>query len=297
MCYALRDKNMSNSSLGRGLGSLIPDKTSIPVKSSLATQSKEDETGKIFNVEVDKIVANPEQPRTHFSEQGINDLVASIKEHGIIQPLVVTKKGSKYELIAGERRLRASKEAGIGKVPVIVREADEQTKLELALIENIQREDLNPIELATAYRRLINEFNLSQEAVAAQVGKSRPVITNTLRMLSLPDEIQMALVQDKITEGHAKYLLGLNNEEKQMMVYRKIIHNKLTVKDTDKVIKQMGGTKKARVKINYQDKDKEFAFREFFGAKVSIERKGKGGQIIIDFYSDDELGELVDKVK
>ncbi len=291
---------MSNSSLGRGLGSLIPDKrsASATIKTSITPQAKEKTSNRVLEIKLEKIVANPDQPRTHFSEQGIDDLVASIKEHGIIQPLVVTKKGDDgYEIIAGERRFRASKKAGLKTVPVIVREADEQTKLELALIENIQREDLNPVEMASAYKRLIDEFSLSQEDVAKQVGKSRPAVTNTLRMLTLPDEIQDSLAKSTITEGHAKYLLGLNGEDKQMMVYRKIVHNKLTVKDTDKIIKQMGGTKKARIKINYRDKDKEFAFREFFGTKVEVKRKGRGGQIIIDFFSDDELGELADKVK
>ncbi|MEA3449368.1 MAG: ParB/RepB/Spo0J family partition protein [Patescibacteria group bacterium] len=287
---------MSNSSLGRGLGSLIPDKKFIKTQTVDASKAEKNSIGKALEVDINKISANPKQPRTHFNEQRINDLAMSIKEHGVIQPLIVARKGDNYELIAGERRLRASKEAGLSKVPVIIREVNEQTKLELALIENIQREDLNPVELAVAYKQLIDEFSLSQEAIAKQVGKSRSSVTNILRMLILPDEIKESLEQSKITEGHAKYLLGLNNE-KQMMVYRKIVNNKLTVQDTDKVIKQMGGTKKARVKINYRDKDKEFALREFFGAKINITRKGRGGQIIIDFFSDDELEEIIDKIR
>jgi ParB family chromosome partitioning protein len=288
---------MPNSSLGRGLGSLIPDKKYQTAKAAFAPTAKQDEAGKIFEVEIERISANPGQPRLDFNEQGILDLADSIREHGIIQPLIASRKGDNYELIAGERRLRAAAKAGLKKVPVIVREADEQARLELALIENIQREDLNPLELAAAYRRLLDEFGLSQEELAKQVGKSRPVITNTLRFLTLPDEIKTGLAKGKVREGHAKYLLGLDSEDKQMTVYRKIIHNNLTIQDTDKAIKRMGGTKKARIKINYRDKDKEFAFRQFFGAKVEIKRKGRGGQIIIDFYSDDELREMAEKVK
>ncbi|MBW2164193.1 MAG: ParB/RepB/Spo0J family partition protein, partial [Deltaproteobacteria bacterium] len=158
---------------------------------------------------LNKIKANPHQPRVNFDGQPMEELVESIKEHGIIQPLIATKEGDTYELIAGERRLRASKIAGLETVPVVVRQAGEQAKLEMALIENIQRQDLNPIELAHAYRRLIDEFSLGQDAVAKRVGKSRSTVTNILRMLNLPDEIQVALIGGKITEGHAKYLLGV----------------------------------------------------------------------------------------
>ena len=168
-------------------------------------------------------------------------------------------------------------------MPVIVRDADEQEKLELALIENIQRENLNAIELAKAYRQLIDEFNLSQEEMAKRVSKARPSITNTLRLLSLPDEIQVAIIEGKITEGHAKYLMGLEDEDKQMMIFRKILHNNLTITDTSKEVRRIGGTKAARIKINYADKDKEFALREYFGTRAEIKRKGKGGQIIIFF--------------
>jgi len=205
--------------------------------------------------------------------------------------------GVEYELIAGERRLRAAKILGLASLPAIVRQADEQQQLELALVENLQREDLNAIEAALAYRKLLDEFNLTQDELAARVGKSRPVITNTLRFLNLPEEIQQALIEGKITEGHAKIIAGLENEVKQMALYKKILFNKMTLADSLKETRIMGGTKKARIKINYADKDKEFALREFFGTKAEIKRKGKGGEIIIYFYSDEELGQMVAKVK
>ena len=287
---------MSNIGLGRGLSSLIPDKNNIK-KTAALDDSGQGSGSQIFDVPLDKIKTNPHQPRVNFDGQSMDELVESIKEHGVIQPLIATKEGSGYELIAGERRLRASKLAGLATVPVVVRQAGEQAKLEMALIENIQRQDLDPIETARAYRRLIDEFNLSQENVAKQVGKSRSTVTNILRMLNLPDEIQIALINNKITEGHAKYLLGVENEEKQLNLLHKIVRNKMTITDTDKEIKRLGGTKLARIKINYEDKDKEFALREFFGARVEIRRKGKGGQVIIDFYNNDELNEIAQKVK
>lgn len=282
--------------LGRGLGSLIPNKDDKNrINMSISSDEAKD---KVLHVPLESVHVNPMQPRKKFSDEGLEDLVNSIKEHGVLQPLIVTKSREGYELIAGERRLRATKQAGHKTIPVIVRESmEDQEKLELALIENIQRENLNAIECAEAYRQLIDDFNMSQEDVSRQVGKSRPTITNTLRLLTLPDEIKIGLIAGKISEGHGKYLAGLDDEVKQMNLYRKIIHNNLTVSDTSKEVRRMGGTKKARIKINYQDKDKEFAFREFFGTKVEIRRKGKGGQIIVDFFSEDELGELVDKVK
>ncbi|MCK5510032.1 ParB/RepB/Spo0J family partition protein [Candidatus Parcubacteria bacterium] len=286
--------------LGRGLGSLIPNKKNQSAANFVAgVKAGANIENNTLELDIDDIKVNSLQPRKKFSDIDMDELVESIKEYGVIQPLIVAKKkiGDKYELIAGERRLRASKLSGLKKVPVIFRDVNEQQKLEVALIENIQRENLSPIDLAEAYQKLADEFNLTQEEIAKKMGKSRPSITNTLRMLKLPGEIQIALIDDKITEGHAKYLIGLDTEVKQMTLFRKILHNNLSVSDTNNEIKKIGGTKKARLKINYADKDKEFAFREFFGAKVEVKRKGKGGQIIIEFFSDDELGELTAKVK
>lgn len=291
---------MSNG-LGRGLSSLIPQKVNKEGETSegeaVVNVTSETDKDKVLKIDPDKIKINPMQPRSSFAGHKMDELVESIKRYGIIQPLVVTEKEGEYELIAGERRLRSAKIIGLEKVPVIIRDAGSQEKLEVALIENLQREDLNPIEMALAYRKLIDEFNLSQEDVAKRVGKSRPSVTNTLRVLNLPEEIQAALIEGKITEGHAKILTGLDTEVKQMTLFRKMLNNKMSVEDVILEARRMGGTKQAKVKINYEDKDKEFAFREYFGTKVEIKRKRKGGQIIIDFYSDEELGEMTSKIK
>lgn len=283
------------SGLGRGLGSLIPNKDINSSANSLLDSSPS-VAGQVFKVPTDLIKANPRQPRTNFSDPAINELVQSIQEYGIIQPLVVTKNGNEYELIAGERRLRASKILGLREVPVVVREALDQEKLELALIENIQREDLNVVELALAYKQLGEEFNLNQEQLAKKLGKSRPVVANTLRILNLPGEIQMALVNGEITEGHAKILVGLDSEAKQFELFNRIKNRRLTVDDTILEARRMGGTKQAHIKIDYADKDKELKLREFFGAKTEIKRGKKGGQVVVHFYSDEELNNVINKI-
>ncbi len=284
--------------LGRGLDSLIPKKVSRVITESgetIISTTTLDEKDKILHLSPSLIEVNPFQPRRTFDDSKLEELKESIRLHGIIQPLIVTKEGDKYQLIAGERRLRSSRELGLMKVPVIVREAKEQEKLELALIENIQRAELNPIETAFAYQKLINDFNLSQEEMAKRVGKSRPVVANTVRYLNLPDEVQAAMIEGRLTEGHAKVILGLDNEVKQMALFRKITHGGMTVADAAKETRSMGGTKQSRVKINYQDKDKEFALREALGSRVEIKRKSKGGEIIIYYFDDEELNNIINK--
>lgn len=289
---------MSNG-LGRGLGSLIPQKNinasggtadTMPAEASLLP------AGQVLKVATDLVIANPRQPRSRFAEPVLDELVQSIREHGIIQPLIVTKRAGGYELIAGERRLRAARQLGLREVPVVVREAGDQEKLEIALVENIQREDLNPVELAIAYKQLAEEFDLSQEQLAKKLGKSRPVVANTLRILNLPGEIQLALVNGEISEGHAKILVGLDSEAKQFELFNRIKTRRLTVDDTLLEARRMGGTKQARVLINYADKDKEMLLRQFFGAKTEIKRGRKGGQVMVHFSSDEELGEIMKKV-
>jgi len=291
---------MSNS-LGRGLSSLIPQKIKkVTVTSSgdaVINVASEEERGRVLELGLELIDLNPLQPRKNFNEHQLHELSESIKQYGIIQPLIVTQKGGRYELIAGERRLRAAKILGLASAPAIIREASEQQKLELALVENLQRENLNAIETAIAYRKLIDEFNLSQDDLAIRVSRSRPAITNTLRYLNLSEEIQRALIDGRISEGHAKIIVGLDDETKQYALYQKILRHEMTVDDTIKETRAMGGTKRARIKINYADKDKEFAFRQFFGAKAEIRRKGKGGEVIIYFFGDEELGEMVAKIK
>ncbi|MFH1662284.1 MAG: ParB/RepB/Spo0J family partition protein [Candidatus Falkowbacteria bacterium] len=290
-----------NSGLGRGLSSLIPQKvnkiTETKKGDAVVDIVSDNDKNRILHVSPEKIKPNPMQPRKEFSHRHLEELVESIKQYGIIQPLIVTAKNGEYELIAGERRLRASKIAGLKEVPVIVRKFDEHEKLEVALIENIQRQDLNAIEEALAYRKLIDEFNLSQDEMGRRVGKSRPVITNSLRLLNLPEEIQQALIDGKISSSNAKLIVGLDTIEKQMALFKKIVRNNLTFDEAMKESRRMGGTKDARIKINYADKDKEFALREFFGAKVEIKRMGKGGRIIMEFYSDEELEEMIRKVR
>lgn len=281
--------------LGRGLGSLIPSKQNDQ-NINLAQDASLPPDAEVLKISPDLIKANPRQPRTNFDDPALSELMQSIREYGIIQPLVVTRINGGYELIAGERRLRAARQLGLKEVPIVIRKAQEQEKLGLALIENIQREDLNPVELALAYKQLAEEFNLSQEQLAKKLGKSRPSVTNTLRILNLPGEIQLALVNGEITEGHAKILVGLDTPEKQFELFNRIKHRRLTVDDTVLEARRMGGTKQARVKIDYADKDKELKLRQFFGAKTEIKRVKKGGQIIIHFYSDDELNEVMRKL-
>jgi len=293
---------MANNSLGRGLNSLIPKKvnkvTTTSAGEAVVGVTSEVEKDKVLQIPPENIKNNPMQPRKDFSHHSMEELVKSIKQYGIIQPLIVSASSDgEYELIAGERRLRAAKIIGLDKVPVVVRDARKQEKLEMALIENIQRTDLNPIEQALAYRKLIDEFNLSQEELAKRVGKARSSITNTLRILNLPEEIRQALTDGKISAGHAKLIAGLDSEFKQIALFKKIVRNSLSVHSAIKEVRRMGGTKAARIKINYADKDKELALREFFGTKVEIKRKGKGGQIIIDFFSDEELEGMVEKVR
>ncbi|MEI6835738.1 MAG: ParB/RepB/Spo0J family partition protein [Candidatus Falkowbacteria bacterium] len=285
--------------LGRGLDSLIPKKiiTTMPAEalSEVGSALLLNDLDRIVKVAPEKIAINPWQPRQHFADAALHELVESIREHGIIQPLIVTKTNGNYELIAGERRLRSAKVLGLKEVPVIVREASEQKKLEFAIIENLQRENLNPLETAWAYQKLIDEFNISQEDAAKRVGKARSTVANCLRLLLLPDEIKTALAEKKISEAHAKYLLGLDSEAKQINVFRKIVRNNMTVAETDREIKRLGGTKEARVK-DFADEDKEKRLAQALNTKINIKRQGKGGKIVIDFYSEGELGDIIDKI-
>ena len=288
--------------LGRGLGSLIPKKTVTYGQNPFTSENQGGETvvildsDRVLKIRPDQISINPHQPRTDFNEAALNDLAESIREHGIISPLVVTRHGDGFELIAGERRLRAAKKIGLKEVPAIVREEGEQKKLEIALIENLQRENLNPMESAVAYRRLMDEFGLTQEEAATKLGKARSSVANSLRLLALPLEAQEALSAGKITEAHAKYLLGLEGEAKQVNMLRKILRNNLTVLETSKEIKRLGGTKAAKPK-DYIDAAREEDLGAYLNTKVEIKRKGHGGQIIVEFYSDEELSEMLTKMK
>ena len=288
-------------SLGRGLGSLIPKKTVTYGKNPFKSDSVEEtlvmsDFDRVLQIETEKISVNPQQPRTDFNQAALNDLAESIREHGIISPLIVTKKGSLFELIAGERRLRAAKLISLKKVPVIIREEGEQKKLELALIENLQRQNLNPLESAFAYRRLMDEFGLTQEEAAAKLGKARSSVANSLRLLTLPIEIQEALAGGRISEAHAKYLLGLEGGARQVNMLKKILRNNLSVLETSKEITRIGGTKAAKVK-NLSDKTKEEDLSSYFNTKVELKRTRRGGQIVINFFADEELADILKKIK
>jgi len=281
---------MPKKGLGRGLESLIP-------KKQTKTTNSTDSGNGIIELEVVKIIPNPHQPREEIEKNSLNELADSIKEHGVIQPLVVTKnKNGKYEVLAGERRLRASKIAGLKKVPVVIRTASEQQKLEVAIVENVQRQDLNPIEEARSYQRLMSEFNLNQDQIALKIGKSRSSVANILRVLSLPEEIQAALRAGKISMGHAKIIMGLRDENEQMKLYKQILSGKLTVKDTEKKsskVKVYGGKVKIKTPriVSFEE-----SLRQALGTKVEINNKGKRGKIVIDYYSDSELRDIVEKI-
>ncbi len=271
--------------LGRGLDSLIP-----PKKYSLPKEKEE----AVLEILVNQIKSNPYQPRNIFDEQGMEELVNSIKEHGILQPLVVTKiSDNEYELIAGERRLRAAKILKLEKVPVIIRSVETSKKLELSLIENIQRKDLNPIERARAYQRLIDEFNFTQEEAAKKIGKARATVANTLRLLTLPSMIQRMIEEEKITEGHAKVLLSLNSPEKQEAILKRILGAGLTVHETEKIIK---GQRFKKVIYDPRIQDWERKLSETFNTKIKIKKTGKAGKIIIKFYNEKEMEKIIVKL-
>jgi len=284
--------------LGRGLGSLIPQKINKPDSDTVTPAvSVVADIDRVWQIKPSEIKANSEQPRRDFNEATLAELAASIKEYGILQPLVVSRSGAGYELIAGERRLRAAKLAGLVTVPAIIRPVDEQKKLELALIENIQREDLNAIDTGLAYRRLLDEFNLTVEELGKRIGKSSPVIVNTMRLLSLPEEIRQGLIKGLITEGHAKIIVGLVGEAKQMELYHKIIANKMTVANTAIETRKMGGTKKARIVLDSDDEERQARLKDFFNSPVTLKRKDWGGQIIIDFKDDESLAAIMEKIR
>lgn len=297
-----------NYGLGRGLSSLIPKKNySNDVQKTASSQQSSGEEKKssgfslkgksIIEVDINQIIPNPHQPRFHFNEEKLKELSDSIKEHGIIQPLVVTQNGAKFELVAGERRFEAAKRSGILNVPVIIREAGEKEKLELAITENIQRHDLNPIEEAKAYKKLFEEFEMSQEEIAVKMGKSRSLIANKIRLLALPVEIQKALISGEITEGHAKAILALPNPEKQRALFELIKKNGLTVRQVEEKTKEVSvNSHKRTINIDPETKELENKLMGIFGTKVKLSKAGRGGRIIIEYYSKEELDGILGRI-
>jgi len=279
--------------LGKGLEALIPGGIQD------LNQPKSDQG--VLLIPVNKITPNPHQPRGPVSPTNLEDLAASIQEHGIIQPIIVTKVvgSDQYMLVAGERRWRASLLVGLEAVPAIVRTATQQELLELALIENVQREDLNPLERAQAYQQLIDDFSLTHEAISKQVGKSRVSITNTLRLLNLSEKGQTALIEGNISEGHARALLSLASQRAQDAALDTILKMDLNVRQTETLISKLSG-KKPQTQI-LQEKSSEFKdiedrLRTFFKTKVNLQAGKKGGNIIIFFYSDEELNAIMDRL-
>lgn len=282
-------------SLGRGLSSLIPQKqlTGHPTKTEEHKEGVFLDKDRIHFLGLNKIIPNPKQPRQYFSDSGMEELAASVKEHGIIQPLIVSPKEDNYELIAGERRLRAAKLLNLRQVPVIIRNATEHQKLEWALIENLQRQNLNPIEEAAGYRRLMDEFNLTQEDVAKKMGKSRPVIANMMRLLNLPDEILKAVAHGKISASAGRVLTGMKDPKKQMELYKKMLAG-LTVNEGEALSRE--SRPEAHTRRAIRDPylaDLEEKLRGVLQTKVNIKKFGKTGKIIIEFYSDEELQKIV----
>lgn len=277
------------SGLGRGLDALIP-------RSDVAQPAHG-----ISQIPVEKIAPNPRQPRADFDPDELQELAASIREHGVIQPLIVTQgeHDDEYVLVAGERRWMAARQAGFAKVPAIVREASDQQLVELALVENVQRADLNPLEAARAYRQLSQDFGLSHEEISSRVGKSRSTITNTLRLLNLPESAQKALVDGRISEGHARALLSLPNSPAQLAVLQTILEKDLNVRQTEELVRSLSGHKPApapQPESPPEIKAIEERLRSHLGTKVRLNRRGKGGRVVIHFYSDEELDALVSKL-
>ena len=282
--------------LGRGLDSLIPKKTITKFSTDAINQI--DDKNRILDIALDKIQLNPHQPRQKFDHDDLEDLINSIKVYGIIQPLIVTKiDDNNYQLIAGERRLRSAKVLNLATVPVIVREAKEQEKLELALIENLQRKNLNPLEEALSFRRLMDEFNLTQENVAQKIGKKRSSVANTLRLLSLPEEVQKAILDEKISEGHARAIAALDNEQSQKELLRKILHNQMTVREAETQVKKVKVKGHTRVlNVDPITLEKEQKLMGILGHKITIRHKAKGGEIAILYDSQEDLNEIYRKL-
>ena len=289
--------------LGKGLDSMIPDRGQS-LKKEVAKVEVENVSRETL-IGINEIEPNKEQPRKVFDEDALQELADSIKQYGIIQPLVVQKKGNLYEIIAGERRWRAARIAGLKKVPVIVREYTEQEVAEISLIENIQRENLNPIEEAMAYQRLIQEFELKQDEVAERVSKSRTAITNSMRLLKLDVRVQQMLIDDMISSGHGRTLLAVEDGEQQYALATKIMDEKLSVRETEKLVKKILKNKeeeektKSASQVNPADdliyRNLEEKLKNVIGTKVSVNRKNNGkGKIEIEYYSQDELERIID---
>lgn len=291
--------------LGKGLDSLIPTNVMMEseVKHSTAStaSSAEDEKDGTLMVKLSKVEPNREQPRKNFDEDSLQELAESLKQFGMLQPILVQNRGDCYEIIAGERRWRAAKIAGLKEVPVIVRELTDQEIVEISLIENIQREDLNPIEEAQAYKRLLTEFHLKQDEVAERVSKSRTAVTNSMRLLKLCDEVQKMVVDDMISTGHARALISIEDPEEQYLIAQKIFDEKLSVREVEKLVKDLHKPPKPPKEENktlqaiYQEISERL--KQSLSTKVSVSAKQNGaGKIEIEFYNHEDLERLLERI-
>ncbi len=280
---------MQKVALGKGLGALIPDLAAIGDKEKKALG--------IMEIELDKIIPNEYQPRKVFDEEKLKELAASIKEQGIIQPVIVHQTGGGYALIAGERRWRAARLAGLSTIPALVKEATKREFLEMALIENIQREDLNPLETAEAYKRLQDEFRITQEDLAKRVGKERSTITNFLRILGLPREIKQELGKGSLTMGHAKAILSLERVRDQVQAAAMIVKRGLSVREAEALAAKLKHpAREKHVRVSHELRSLEDKLKKALGTMVSISTKSKGGRIVIEYYSAEDLDRIVEKI-
>lgn len=292
--------------LGRGLDTLFPDKVNTEQLNG-GVKADSDIKEPVSTLKISLVEPNREQPRKQFDEEGLAELADSIRQHGVIQPLIVQNKGSYYEIVAGERRWRAAREAGLKEIPVIIRDYTDQERMEVSLIENIQREDLNPIEEAKAYKRLLEEFHLKQDDVAKRVSKSRTAVTNSMRLLKLCEEVQQMVIDGKLTNGHARCLITIDDTELQISVALQIAEKKLSVREAEKLVKKLQNQQKKTKQKTEQEKDEALAviyeqitdqMKQIFGTKVSIHQKNKdAGKIEIEYYSQDELDRILQMVQ
>ena len=295
---------VKSNGLGRGLDMLIPAKNSIKSsqksETSKSAEKQEPQNGELM-MKINMVEPNRDQPRKNFEEDALLELADSIKQMGVLQPLLVRKRNDYYEIIAGERRWRAAKIAGLKEVPVIIKDYTEQEIVEIGLIENIQRENLNPIEEAMAYKKLLEEFHLKQDEVAERVSKSRTAVTNSMRLLKLNEKVQQMIIDDMITTGHARALLAIDDQEQQYILANKIFDEKLSVRETEKLIKDIKNPKKPKIKKPVENAflydDLANKMKEVMGTKVNISTKGNGkGKIEIEYYSDKELERMFDMI-
>lgn len=291
--------------LGKGLDSLIPmGSGSSEKKAESKEENKESKDGKATEtiVKITQVEPNREQPRKNFDEDALQELADSIKQFGLLQPILVQDRKTHYEIIAGERRWRAAKLAGLKEVPVIIRDYTDQEIVEISLIENIQREDLNPIEEAQAYKRLLTEFNLKQDEVAERVSKSRTAVTNSMRLLKLCDEVQQMIIDDMLSTGHARALISIEDPEQQYMIAQKIFDEKLSVREVEKLVKDLNKPEKPKKESNKEDKSLDIIYeaieeklKQSLGTKVEISSKGNGaGKLEIEFYNHDDLDRIIE---